>query len=190
MRLFVFYKKKITPVIFKILTIILVLLILYMIFSYATTMRDTGKDMVNTSGGFYSQVPTVENATITLRQFEDSEIKYHIDIDGTGECQGVYGFVQIITSKHTLDNYLNIAKEFISTNVFDLRESSTTSGNLSGKEWTYRTGKSYTKQHFYTVGNSEIMIISLSMPNEMKNNGEKSVVFEKLFTAIEKNFIV
>ena len=189
MHLLLLYKKKIKPILFKILIIILILLILYMVFSYAITMRDTGKDMVNTSGGFYSQVPTVDNANITLRQFADSEIKYHIDIEGTGICTGVYGFVQIITSKHSLDNYLKISAEFISPNVFDLHQSNTVLGNISGKEWTYRTGKSYTKQNFFTIGNSEIIIISLSIPNESKNNGEKTVAFEKLFNAIKENFI-
>ena len=190
MRLFVFYKKKINSIIFKALVVILISLILYMVFRYATTMRDTGRDMVNTSGGYYSQIPNVDNAVIHLRQFDDSEIKYHIDIEGVNEGQGIYGFVQIVTSKHSLEEYLKISQEFISTNVFDLRENFVTSGNIQGKEWNYRTSRSYTKQQFFPAGDREIIIISLSMPNEMKNSSNHTAIFEKLFSDIASNFIV
>lgn len=159
-----------------------------MIFHYATTMRDTGKNMVNASGGFYSTIPDVKDTIMTLRQFEDSEIKYHLDIEGTNTNSGIHGFVQIITTRHGLEKYLELSREFLSTNVFNLNEKSVFFNDIEGKQWTYRTGKSFTKQEFYPLDQNEILIFSLSTSNEIKNNTASGAVFEELFSNIINGF--
>ncbi|MBQ5761918.1 MAG: hypothetical protein IIW02_03795 [Clostridia bacterium] len=180
--------KRKSSLIFKILILVLILIILYMIFQYATTMRDTGKNMVNASGGFYSTIPEIKDTVMTLRQFEDSEIKYHLDIEGTNTNSGIYGFVQIITSVHSLDKYLELSREFMNSNVFNLNEKNVLFGEISGRQWTYRTGKAFTKQEFYPINQTDILIFSLSTTNEIKNNTAGGVAFEELFNNIVNGF--
>lgn len=174
--------------IFKIIVIVLVLFLVYVLFRYATTMRDTGKDMVNASGGFYSAIPEIANTRMTLRRFEDSEIKYHLDIEGTNENVGIYGFVQIVSINRPLKDYLKLSHEFLSSNVFNLCEKPAFFSKYEGVQWTYRTGKSYVRQEFYPVSDNEIIIFSLSMSNNIKNSAASNAEFDNLFNKILKGF--
>lgn len=174
--------------IFKIMAISLILILLYVLFTYATTMRDTGKEMVNASGGYYSEIPDISDTNMTLRRFEDNEIKYHLDIEGINENSNIYGFVQIVSINRSLKDYISLSREFLSTNVFNLRENPSFWNKKEGVQWTYMTGKTYTRQEFYPITDSEIMIFSLSTSNEIKNSASGGARFENLFTEIVRGF--
>lgn len=151
-------------------------------------MRDTGKDMVNASGGFYSEIPDIPGSRMTLRRFEDCEIKYHLDIEGVDENSGIYGFVQITSINRSLEEYLKLSREFLNTNVFNLCEKSSFWSKKEGVQWSYRTGKSYTRQEFYPLSDSEIIIFSLSTGNKIKNGATHDAAFETLFNRILNGF--
>lgn len=170
------------------MVISLILILLYVLFYYATTMRDTGKDMVNASGGFYSEIPDIPDTNMTLRRFEDSEIKYHLDIAGTNKYNGICGFVQIVSINRPLEEYLKLSREFLSTNVFNLCEKSSLWNEKEGTQWTYRTGKSYIRQEFYPLADCEIIIFSLSTSDKTENGAVNDAAFEMLFNKILNGF--
>ena len=160
------------------------MLIIYFLFRYITTMRDIGRDMVNTSGSTMMEIPEIPDATTNLKQFENSEILYHLEIDGINEAENITGYIQIIYSQKQLENYLAISKEFISSNVIDLKESIVSINNKKSYEWVYYSSKAYTRHLFYPFGENQIIIVTLNLPMSERNNGAKMEKFNTMYSNI------
>ncbi len=108
--------------------------------------------------------------------FSDSAEKLeHYDVRGKNKNSNVYGYVQIWESKQSLEQYLSISKEYMSSNVYGFYESDITINGIKWKKWDYIVNSIAVSQGFLEY-DGKIYFCCLCVPYK-----EKTYSFDKIF---------
>lgn len=127
----------------------------------------------------------VRNIEMHLSHADETEMLKHYDVKGKDKNNNIYGYVQIWKSKQSLAHYLKISKEYMSANVFGLREGKITINGIVWQKWEYIVNDIWVSQGFYEKDN-KIYLCSLCVPYQEKTYAFDAIFVELLEDVIDK----